>query len=287
MNMMNEKIGLILEGGGMRGVYTAGVLDFFLDKNIEFGSCYGVSAGSVNASNYLSKQRGRTYRINVDYIDDRSYASFYNLLTTGNFFGTEMCYDIVPNELNPYDYDTFNKYEGDFYVVATNCRTGKPEYFKMKDLKKEIDVIRASCSLPLMAEMVKIGKDMYLDGGIADSVPIRRSVCDGHEKNVIILTRDLNYRKKPNEFMALIKVRYAGYPNLVKALERRHIEYNRTLEYIENQEKKGKVYVIRPSKPIKVGKIERDKDKLTALYHRGLKDAGKEYDKLLAFLGGQ
>lgn len=282
-----QKIGLILEGGGMRGAYTAGVLDFFMDKDIEFNSCYGVSAGSVHACSYISKQRGRAFRVDVDYLDDREYASAYNLIKTGNFFGTKMCYDRIPNELNPYDYEKFNEYKGDFYAVVTNCLTGQPEYLKITDLKSQIDYIRASCSLPLMAEMVTIKGVPYLDGGISDSIPVRRSVRDGNIKNVIVLTRDISYRKKQNELLSVIKVKYSKYPNLIEAMTKRHKVYNMTLDYIKKQEEKGNVFVIRPSSPVKIGRLEKDKKKLTALYNQGYRDAAKKYETLVSFMQNQ
>lgn len=280
-----DKYGLILEGGGMRGIYTAGVLDFFIENNIEINSCYGVSAGTVNACNYISKQKGRTYELDTGYLDNRDYASVYNLITTGNYFGTEMCYHKVPLELNPFDFETYNKFDGDFYAVVTNCETGKPEYMKINDMKKDIDIIRASCSLPLMAQMVKIGEYNYLDGGVSDSIPVRQSVKDGNNKNVVILTRDVDYRKKANEMLPIIKLKYRKYPNLVKAIEQRHISYNRTLEYIENQRKAGNIFVIRPEEPVKIGRLEKSKEKLDELYRIGIKDAKKNYEKLKEFLG--
>lgn len=280
-----DKYGLILEGGGMRGIYTAGVLDFFIENNIEINSCYGVSAGTVNACNYISKQKGRTYDIDTGYLDNRDYASVYNLITTGNYFGTEMCYHKIPMELNPFDFETYNKFDGDFYAVVTNCETGKPEYMKINDMKKDIDIIRASCSLPLMAQMVKIGEHNYLDGGVSDSIPVRQSVKDGNNKNVVILTRDIDYRKKANEMLPIIKLKYKKYPNLVKAIEQRHISYNRTLEYIENQRKAGNIFVIRPEEPVKIGRLEKSKEKLDELYRIGIKDAKKNYEKLKEFLG--
>ena len=280
-----DKFGLILEGGGMRGIYTAGVLDFFIENNIEINSCYGVSAGTVNACNYISKQKGRTYDIDTGYLDNRDYASVYNLITTGNYFGTEMCYHKIPMELNPFDFETYNKFDGDFYAVVTNCETGKPEYMKINDMKKDIDIIRASCSLPLMAQMVKIGEHNYLDGGVSDSIPVRQSVKDGNNKNVVILTRDIDYRKKANEMLPIIKLKYKKYPNLVKAIEQRHISYNRTLEYIENQRKSGNIFVIRPEEPVKIGRLEKSKEKLDELYRIGIKDAKKNHEKLKEFLG--
>ena len=281
---MKSNTGLILEGGGLRGVYTAGVLDFFIDMGLEFSSVYGVSAGSVNACSFLSKQRGRAFRADVDFLEDREYASVYNLITTGNFFGTEMCYKTIPNELLPYDYEEFEKYKGSFYAVVTNCETGQAEYLKLTDTKRQIDYIRASASLPLMAEMVKINGKYYLDGGISDSIPIRKSICDGNTKNVVILTRDFSYRKKPNQVMPVIKMKYSKYPNLVKSMERRHINYNNTLEYIENKEKNGEIFVIRPSRPVKVGKLEKNKEKLTELYKSGYRDGKKQYEKLMKYL---
>lgn len=279
-----EKIGLVLEGGGMRGAYTAGVLDFFLDNNIFFTSCYGVSAGSVNACSYISKQRGRAFRVDVDYLDDKRYASFYNLVKTGNFFGTEMCYETIPKELNPYDYETFNAYKGSFYAVVTNCESGHPEYMKICDLQKQINIIRASCSLPLMAEMVELNGKEYLDGGIADSIPIRKSVKDGNMKNVVVLTRDVNYRKAPSELLPILKVKYKKYPNLIKAIENRHKMYNMTLDYIKNQEQNGNIVVIRPSKPVTIGRLEKDKRKLTSLYKEGYRDAKKKFDDIKKFI---
>jgi predicted patatin/cPLA2 family phospholipase len=195
-----------------------------------------------------------------------------------------MCYYRIPNELNPYDYDEFNKFDGEFYAVVTNCITGQAEYLRVTDLRSQIDYIRASCSLPLIAEMVNIGGVPYLDGGIGDSIPVRRSVRDGNAKNVIILTRDITYRKKPNELLSVIKVKYSKYPKLVEAIAKRHELYNMTLDYIKKQEEKGNVLVIRPSTPVKVGKIEKDKKKLTALYKLGYKDAAKKYDELSEFI---
>ncbi len=268
----------------MRGLYTAGVLDFFLDKGIDFNAVYGVSAGSVNGCNYLAKQKGRTYHIYTDFIDDKRYASVDNLIRTGNFFGTEMNYDEIPNKLLPYDYDEFLKYQGDFYAVITDCTTGLPKYKKVTDLREELYMLRASCSLPLMAEMVEVDGVPCLDGGLSDSIPVRQSVKDGHRKNVVILTRDVEYRKQPNRLMSLMKLKYSAYPNLIHAMEQRHIVYNRTLEYIERQEKKGNLFVIRPSRPVKVGRLEKDKEKLTRLYKRGYIEAKREYDRLQEFL---
>lgn len=281
---MMYECGLILEGGGMRGLYTAGVLDFFQDMGIYFTSCYGVSAGAVNGLNYLAKQRGRMYRVNVDYLEEKEYASFHNLVTTGNYFGTEMCYHRIPDELNPIDYETFKQYPGKYYVVATDCLTGQPKYIRITDLKKQLNAIRASCSLPLLASMVKIDGRPCLDGGMSDSIPVRQSVRDGNRKNIIILTRDAHYQKKPNELLPVIKVRYRHYPKLIEAMKTRHIEYNRTIRYIQKQEKQGNVFVIRPEREITIGRLEKDKEKLTQLYQQGYEEAKKKYEKIMMFL---
>lgn len=276
--------GLILEGGGMRGSYTAGVLDFFLDKNIEFDSVYGVSAGSINACNFISKQKGRTLSINTDYLKDKRYASLHSLITTGDYFGVEMCYDLIPNELNPFDYETFDSYEGNFYAVITNCITGKAEYKLIKDMREDIKYIRASSSLPMMARDVIIDGIPYLDGGISDSIPIYQSRKDGNKKNVIILTRDASYRKKPNELLSIIKVKYKKYPELVKSIARRHLVYNKTLEYIKRLEEAGKVFVIRPEKTVEISRLEKDREKLIELHREGYLEAKKKYNELQNFL---
>ena len=182
-----------LEGGGMRAVYTAGVLDFFMDQELYFKHIYAVSAGSCQACSYLSKQHGRGYHTIVDYLDDKRYCSLYSLIKTGDLFGVEMCYNLIPNQLNLYDYEVFDQYEGNFYAVVTNCRTGQAEYMKINDLHKDIISIRASSSLPLVSRNVTIGEYEYLDGGIADPIPFKKSIQDGNMKNVVILTQSEGY----------------------------------------------------------------------------------------------
>ncbi len=275
---------LILEGGGMRGVYTAGVLDCFIDNNIEFSSCYAVSAGACHCCSYLSKQRRRAFDVNVDYLKDRHYASLYSLITTGDFFGAKMIYDDIPNRLNLYDYDEFNKYQGNFKAVVTNIETGKAEYKDIKDMRKDITYVRASSSLPVFARIVNIDGKKYLDGGVSDPIPLKKSQSDGNIKNVVILTRDASYRKEPNKFMPLLKAVYRKYPKLIKCLEERHINYNHTLDYIKREEKNGDIFVIRPKKPVKVGRLEKDKRKLYELYKQGYADAARSVKRLKQYL---
>ena len=275
------KAGLVVEGGGMRGVYSSGVLDFFIEKDLFFENNYGVSAGACHLCSYLAKQYKRAFRVNVDYLNDKRYCSVHSLLKTGNLFGAEMLYDIIPNELDLFDYDTYNKNESNFYVVITDINTGKPEYVKIGDLKKDIIYVRASSSLPLLAQNVKINDKEYLDGGIYDSIPIKKSIADGNKKNVVILTRDSTYRKGKNSLMPIIKLKYKKYPNFVKSMADRYIVYNEILDFIKELEDNGDVFVIRPKKPVNIGRTEKNREKLEALYN----DAKDCYEELLKYLG--
>ena len=276
--------GLILEGGGMRGAYTAGVLDFFMDNNLEFDNVYGVSAGAVNGCSYLSKQRGRAFRVDVNYLEEKDYAGLSCWLRTGDYFGVDFCYNKIPYELDPYDLDAFNKFTGNFYAVATNCTTGQPEYFKIEDMDRDLIKIRASASLPLMARMVEVDGVNYLDGGVSDSIPIYQARKSGCKKNVIVLTRDKDYRKSKNSILPLIKLKYRKYPGLIKSMEKRHIVYNKTLKYIDKLEAEGKVVVIRPKEKVEIGRLEKNKEKLTKLYNQGYDEAKEKYQEIINLL---
>lgn len=280
------KAGLVLEGGGMKGVYTAGVLDFFLDKGIEFSNVYGVSAGACAMCSYLSKQKERAYRVFADYLDNKNYCSVYSLITSGDLFNAKMCYDLIPNYLDPFDYETYNQYEGKAYAVVTNIKTGRTEYIRIKDGRSELEVLRASSSLPLVSRNVKIGDKIYLDGGISDSIPLRKSILDGNTKNVVIMTKEEGYVRKPasEALLAMLKVRYFAYPKVYELMKKRHVEYNATLKYMEAQEENGKAFVIRPQSDCKVGRIEKDEEKLYALYRMGYEDGEKNYERLMGYL---
>lgn len=270
----------------MKGVYTAGVLDFFLDKGIEFSNVYGVSAGACCMCSYLSRQRGRALDVNVDYLDTRKYCSLESLLTTGDLFNVQTAYHLIPEYLYPYDYDTFDKYQGRAYAVVTNIVTGRPEYLRIRDMKRDIDMVRASASLPLVSRNVRIGRKLYLDGGISDAIPLRKSVVDGNLKNVVIMTKEEGYVRKPDSAanLALIKLRYLKYPKIYELMSDRHIRYNETLDYIERQKENGQAFVIRPQKKSGVGRIEKDPEKLRALYEEGYRDAEENYEALLNYL---
>jgi Predicted esterase of the alpha-beta hydrolase superfamily len=278
--------GLVLEGGAMKGIYTAGVLDFFLDKEMEFSSCYGVSAGACNLCSFLSKQRKRAYRVSVNYLDNKRYCGSYSLLTTGDLFGADMCYDLIPNYLDPYDYEAFDRYEGNAYAVVTNIVTGKAEYLQMKEMHEDILAVRASSSMPLVSRNVRIGEGVYLDGGISDSVPIAKSIKDGNQKNVVVLTKETGFRREPASpaQLALIKARYVRYPKVYELMKERHIHYNAMLDYLDKQVENGTAFVIRPKKKSAVSRIEKDEKKLEALYEEGYRDAEEGYMELLEYL---
>lgn len=276
--------GLVLEGGGMKGVYTAGVLDFFLDKGILFSSVYGVSAGACHMGSYLSGQRGRALAVNIDYLDRRNYCSLESLLRTGDLFNVEMCYHRIPEELNPYDYEAFNRYTGRAFSVATNIETGKAEYFRIRDMKKDIDKIRASASLPLVSRNVRIDGGLYLDGGISDSIPLQRSILDGNRKNVVVMTKETGFVRRPSTRLGLIRARYRKYPKVYELMKERHINYNGQLDFIRRQQENGQAFVIRPQEPSDVGRVEKDVKKLKRLYRRGYEEAAACYEGLLAYL---
>ena len=279
-----KKIGLILEGGGMRGIYTAGVLDFFIEKNIEVDVLIGVSAGICHGASYVSKQYNRAYNTNIDYIDKKEYLSFRNFIKTGSIFGMDFMFQKIPNELNLYDYDTFNTSKTKFIAVATNCDSGKSEYFHLKDLRKDTIYMQASCSIPVLANIVDIDGYKLLDGGVTDSIPIEYAIKEGCEKTIVVLTRDEAYKKSKQKFMPIIKMMYRKYPNLIKAIENRHNNYNNSLSIVNDLCKKNKALVIRPKSPVKVSQVEKDKNKLTSLYQEGYNDAKEMYKDIIKFI---
>lgn len=278
--------GLVLEGGGMKGIYTAGVLDFFLDKGIEFSSVYGVSAGSCHMCSYLSKQKGRALDISIDYLDSKKYCSVESLLTTGDLFNVNTCYKLIPDYLYPYDHDTFEKYTGKAYSVVTNIVTGRPEYLRLRDLRKDIVKVQASASLPLVSRNVKINGKLYLDGGISDAIPLQKSIVNGNRKNVVVMTKEMDYIRQATSTaqLALIKARYLKYPKVYELMAERHYRYNDCLKYIEQKQESGQAFVIRPKAKSKVGRIEKDKEKLIALYQEGYRDAAECYEELMIYL---
>lgn len=281
-----EKVGLVLEGGGMRGLYTAGVLDVFLAENIWPDGVIGVSAGAIHGCSYMSEQLGRSVRYNLKYANDKRYMSFKSWLKTGNIFNVDFCYNTLPNELSVYDYDTFEKNAAKvpFYVGCSNVETGKAEYIKCTDFRTQMDAMRASASLPLVSKIVEYDGMKLLDGGTCDSIPVAFFKSIGYEKNIVVLTRPEGYEKKPDKTIKVLEKVYSDYPEYVQACKERHEEYNKSLQYIEHYEKEGKIFVIRPSRNIKISRLEKNKDKLKYMYKMGHYDAKSKLKELKKFM---
>lgn len=281
---MLKNMGLVLEGGGMRGVYTAGILEYFLEQEIEFPYVIGVSAGASMAASYLSKQKDRNRKVNIEYITDKRYISWRNYFKQKQLFGMDFIFEEIPNKLVPYHYDEFYANPADLVIGATDVLTGEPIYYKKEDYGKDVlTLLRASSSLPFIAPEVHYQDKILLDGGISDSIPIRKAQADGFRKNIVVLTRNAGYEKKPSKFHFWVRRKYPNYPGLQLALQNRYKMYNETIHYIDEEERKGNVIVIRPEQPLEVGRMEKDPRKLEKLYHQGFEDAKKFKDQILSF----
>lgn len=281
-----QNVGLVLEGGGMRGMYTAGVLDVFLQENIWPDGVIGVSAGAIHGCSYLSEQLGRSVRYNLKYIKDKRYVSLKSLVTTGDIFNAEFCYDTIPNELSVFDYDRFkqNAERIPFYVTCSNVDTGEPEYIRCRDFRQDMEYMRASASLPLVSRIVCVREKQLLDGGTTDSIPVAYFRSIGYKKNIVILTRPKGYVKEKDPSIHVIEKLYAKYPEYVQACRERHEMYNRTLQYIDYYEKAGQILVIRPTREIKIGRIEKNVGKLKYMYKLGRHDAREKLAEIKRFL---
>jgi len=279
------KTGLIMEGGAMRGMFTAGVLDVLMENGLVTDGAIGVSAGAVFGCNYKSHQIGRVIRYNTEYCNDKRYASFKNLVKTGNLYSEQFCYHEVPEKLDPFNEAAFAASPMDFFVVCTDVKTGEPIYHKCRKGDAE-DVLwmEASASMPLAAKIVKIGHYGLLDGGVADSIPVRFFESIGYKRNLIILTQPKGYIKKKNKFLPAIRARYFRYPAFVEAVADRHERYNETLSYISMLEQAGKDYVIRPPIPLEIGAMERDPAQLRRVYETGRAVAQIQVEKIRDFL---
>lgn len=280
------KTGLVLEGGAMRGMYTAGVLDIFMENDITVDGAIGVSAGALFGSNFKSKQIGRTIRYNMKYSRDPRYVGFRSLIKTGDLYGADFCYKELPNKLDIFDVETYQNTPMDFYVVTTDVNTGKPIYHLCPNGDSvDIEWYRASASMPLVSRIVKIDGIEMLDGGISDSIPIRKFREMGYEKNIVILTQHNGYRKKKSNALPLIKLKLGKqYPNLVHDMETRHEMYNQTLDALKEMESRGEVYIIQPKDPITIKRTERDPEKLKKLYDIGRKEGKEHLEKIKKFL---
>jgi len=279
------KTGLILEGGAMRGMFTAGVMDVLLENEIKFDGAIGVSAGAAFGVNYKSRQIGRVLRYNTKFSSDKRYCGLRVLLKTGNIYSTDFCYNEVPLVHDPFDFDEFEKNPMDFYVVATDVENGNAVYHKYEGLSDHgFDWIRASASMPLVSQIVDIDGQKLLDGGIADSIPVKYFESIGYTKNIAVLTQCANYQKKKNKVMPIIKLKYRKYPKFAQTLANRHIMYNNTLSYIEEKEKSGELFVIRPESKLPVSRVEKNPQKLKEAYEIGRRTAQKNLTKIKTFL---
>lgn len=269
MLMIDDKTALVLEGGGLRGVFTCGVLDYFMDHGIRFPFTIGVSAGACNGLSYMSGQRGRARSSNIDLMRKYKYVGLKYLLTQGCIMDFKLLFEDFPKKIIPYDYDAYFSNPDRYVMVTTNCLTGKAEYFEEKSSSERVmSIVRASSSLPFVTKITYVDGVPMLDGGIVDSIPVIYTMNQGYEKLVIILTRNKGYRKKEGR-MWVAKAFYRKYPNLQKALSLRNAVYNQTMDLIEKLESEGKAIVIRPVNPIEVGRMEKNTDKLAALYQEG------------------
>lgn len=278
------KVGLLLEGGAMRCMYTEGVIDVFLENEIKIDGIVGVSAGALFGINYKSKQVGRGLRYSEKYAKNKDYMGLYSFLTTGNIMNEDFCFKKIVNELDPLDYETFKNSDIEFYAVVTNLETGEAEYIKIDDLKNKnnLEILRASGSMPFVSKPVVVNNKKYLDGGIADSIPIDKIMSMGFDKVIVVLTRHIDYKKKKSN-QTFPKIYYRKYPNFAKAINNRYKKYNEELEKISELEKEGKIFVIRPSKLVKIKRIEKDSNKLQEMYDLGRENTLNLLDKILNF----
>ena len=279
------KTGLVLEGGAMRGMFTAGILDVLMEHNIEVDGVIGVSAGATFGCNYKSKQIGRTIRYNMKYCNDPRYCSFRSLFKTGNLYGAEFCYHILPEQLDLFDNETYESNPTEFHMVTTDVNTGKPVYYKCDKFdQKGLEWVRASASMPLVSRIVEVDGLQMLDGGISDSIPLSYFQNIGYEKNIVVLTQPRDYVKKENKLLPLMKLKLKQYPKLLETMKKRHITYNDTLEYIRSEEQKGSVYVLCPKEKLPIGRIEHKPERLKAVYDIGREIAMEHLEEIKSFL---
>ena len=280
------KTALVLEGGAMRGIYTAGVLDIFNENKIKVDGVIGVSAGCVHGVNYISEQNGRSIRYTLKYRNDKRYMSVKSLLKTGNMVETDFCYHEIPEKLDPFDNDTYMKSGIDFYTVSSNVETGRAEYLKCKDVFKQIDLIRASASMPFVSQIVETEGFKLLDGGICDSVPVKKFMEMGYDRIVVILTKPIGYIPKPNNAF-LSKKMYGKYPEFVDALITRHLRYVENLNYVNKLEEEGKIMVIRPSRTVNISRTEKNLARIWEMYELGRENAEERLEEVKEWLKNQ
>jgi len=280
------KVGLVLEGGAMRGMYTVGVLDIFMENDIKIDGIIGVSAGALFGVNYFSNQKGRALRYSKRFCKNRRYMSILSYIFTGNIINKNFAFYKVSKELDVFDDETYKKNNTGFYAVATNVETGKPEYLEIDSCFDKMESLRATSAMPLVSKFVEVEGKKYLDGGISDSIPIDKCIEMGFDKIIVVLTRDLEYRKKDLSDKTIfgLKRKFKKYPELVKTMINRSSEYNKTIDKIKKLEKKGKIFVIRPSSPINIKVLERNPDNLQKVYDLGINDCNNSLFSLKEYL---
>lgn len=279
------KKGLVLEGGAMRGLFTAGIIDVLMEEGIEFDGAIGVSAGACFGCNYKSGQIGRTLRYNLKYCKDPRMAGFRSLLLTGDIYGAEFCYRDIPKKLDIFDNEAFINSPMEFHVVATDIVTGKPVYHKCVDgYDNDLDWIRASASMPLVSRIVESDDMKLLDGGISDSIPLKYYQSIGYNKNLVILTRPEGYIKGPNKLMPLMKLRLRKYPNFIKTMANRHNDYNEAIRYIREEEQKGTTFVLCPDEELPISRVEHNPERIQNVYNIGREAAIRNLEGIKKFL---
>lgn len=280
-----EPFDLILEGGAMRGLFTAGVTDFFMDKGLFPQQVIGTSAGALCGYNYVAGEDGRTCYLNTKYCTDWRYLSMKSFARTGNAFGVEFSFDEIPNELEPFNYDAFRASPMVLTTVSSDLERGEADYHTFGDPKDDIPYLRASSAMPMVSQIVEVDGKKLLDGGICDSVPYLFSLLCGTKKQVVVLTQHDGYVKKPNKLMALARRKYSSYPLFLERMEYRHFEYNLTYRRLARRHENGDLFVIRPPEPVTVSAMENDPDKLFALYEQGYREAALNWENLQRYLG--
>lgn len=278
------KIGLVLEGGGMRGLFSAGVLDALLElKELSINGIVGVSSGALFGVNYVSKQKERAVRYNKKYADDKRYMGLHSWITTGNAVNKDFAFYELPYKLDVFDNETFKKAKTDFYVVMTNVESGKPEYVLIEDAFAQMEYLRATSALPFASKIIEINGKKYLDGGISDSIPIDFCESLGYDKIIAVLTRPEGTYKE-DKLGFLYKLVYRKYPNLVKSLLNMATDYEKVLAKIKDLENKGEIFVVRPPEVLKIGRLEKNRDKIQKVYDTGLNTGLKELDNIVKYL---
>lgn len=282
MNNKQQKTAFVLEGGAMRGLYSAGVLDTLMQNNISCDTIYGVSAGALFGMNFKSKQIGRAIRYNLKYSHNKHYMGLYSLITTGNIMNRDFCFNKLVNELDPLDFETFEKTPIDFFAVVTNVEKGCAEYFKIADAKRDLEKLRASGSMPFVSKLVEVEGEKYLDGAISDPIPFKKALAEGHEKIIVVLTRPENYAKHKEHLP--YGIFYSKYPNFIKCANKQFEIYNETLKLIKKYENEGKIIVLRPSKNLNIARVEKNLKKLEAIHKLGVDDCTSSLAKIKEYL---